>query len=66
MFGFIDGLFIVLIYLLLLLLFGLLMVVGGINVFESVCVVGDDYCICDILLVEVVVMLVVGFCGGVV
>lgn len=52
-------------YLPLILPFGLLMVVGGINVTESARVAGDDYNTRDILLVEAVATLVAGFCGGV-
>ena len=52
-------------YLALLLPFGLLMVVGGINVTESARAAGDDYRTRDILLVEALATLVAGFCGGV-
>jgi AGZA family xanthine/uracil permease-like MFS transporter len=52
-------------YLSLLLPFGLLMVVGGINVSESARAAGDDYRTRDILLVEALATLVAGFCGGV-
>lgn len=52
-------------YLPLILPFGLLMVVGGINVTESARVAGDDYRTRDILLVEALATLVAGFCGGV-
>ena len=52
-------------YLPLLLPFGLLMVVGGINVSESARAAGDDYRTRDILLVEAVATLVAGVCGGV-
>lgn len=45
--------------------FGLLTVVGGINVTESARVAGDDYRTRDILLVEAVATLVAGFLGGV-
>lgn len=63
--GFIDGLPAALDYLPLLLPFGLLMVVGGINVSESARAAGDDYRTRDILLVEAVATLVAGLCGGV-
>jgi len=63
--GFIDGLPTAITYLPLLLPFGLLMVVGGINVSESARAAGDDYRTRDILLVEAVATLVAGFCGGV-
>ncbi len=49
----------------LLLPFGLLMVVGGINVSESARAAGDDYRTRDILLAEAVSTLVAGVCGGV-
>ena len=52
-------------YLPLLLPFGLLMVVGGINVSESARAAGDDYRTRDVLLAEAVSTLVAGFCGGV-
>lgn len=63
--GFIDGLPTAMTYLPLLLPFGLLMVVGGINVSESARAAGDDYRTRDILLVEAVATLVAGLCGGV-
>jgi len=49
----------------LILPFGLLMVVGGINVTESARAAGDEYRTRDILLVEALATLVAGFCGGV-
>lgn len=52
-------------YLPLILPFGLLMVVGGINVTESARVAGDDYATRDILLVEALATLAAGCCGGV-
>jgi adenine/guanine/hypoxanthine permease len=52
-------------YLPLILPFGLLMVVGGINVTESARAAGDAYNTRDILLVEALATLVAGFCGGV-
>jgi AGZA family xanthine/uracil permease-like MFS transporter len=63
--GFIAGLPATVPYLPLLLPFGLLMVVGGINVSESARAAGDDYRTRDILLVEAFSTLVAGFCGGV-
>ncbi len=63
--GFIDGLPAAMDYLPLLLPFGLLMVVGGINVSESARAAGDDYRTRDILLVEALATLVAGLCGGV-
>ncbi|WP_114240117.1 hypothetical protein [Dyella sp. C9] len=61
----IDGLPAAIPYLPLILPFGLLMVVGGINVSESARAAGDDYRTRDILLVEALATLVAGFCGGV-
>lgn len=52
-------------YLPLVLPFGLLMVVGGINVTESARAAGDDYATRDILLTEAFSTLVAGVCGGV-
>ncbi|MEO8365376.1 MAG: hypothetical protein ABI538_04130 [Pseudoxanthomonas sp.] len=63
--GFVEGLAYTVPYLPLLLPFGLLMVVGGINVSESARAAGDDYRTRDVLLVEAVATLVAGFCGGV-
>lgn len=63
--GFIDGLKYTVPYLPLLLPFGLLMVVGGINVSESARAAGDDYRTRDILLAEAFSTLVAGFVGGV-
>jgi AGZA family xanthine/uracil permease-like MFS transporter len=63
--GFIDGLRSSVPYLPLILPFGLLMVVGGINVTESARAAGDDYPVRDILLTEAIATLVAGFCGGV-
>lgn len=45
--------------------FGLLTIVGGINVNESARVAGDEYKTRNILLTEAVATLVAGFCGGV-
>ncbi|MFC4819849.1 hypothetical protein [Dokdonella ginsengisoli] len=63
--GFLDGLPLAVPYLPLLLPFGLLMVVGGINVNESARAAGDDYPTRDILLTEAFSTLVAGVCGGV-
>jgi AGZA family xanthine/uracil permease-like MFS transporter len=63
--GFVDGLASTVPYLPLILPFGLLMVVGGINVTESARAAGDDYRTRDILLVEAFSTLVAGLCGGV-
>jgi AGZA family xanthine/uracil permease-like MFS transporter len=63
--GFIDGLRYTPPYLALIVPFGLLMVVGGINVTESARAAGDDYRVRDILLTEALATLVAGVCGGV-
>jgi len=63
--GFVEGLKYTLPYLALILPFGLLMVVGGINVTESARAAGDDYPVRDILLTEAIATLVAGICGGV-
>ncbi len=63
--GFVDGMKYTLPYLALILPFGLLMVVGGINVTESARAAGDDYEVRDILLTEALATLVAGICGGV-
>jgi AGZA family xanthine/uracil permease-like MFS transporter len=63
--GFVEGLKYIAPYLALILPFGLLMVVGGINVTESARVAGDDYPVRDILLTEALATLVAGICGGV-
>ena len=62
---FVNGLSATVPYLPLLFPFGLLMVVGGINVSESARAAGDDYRTRDILLAEAVSTLVAGLCGGV-
>lgn len=63
--GFIEGLPHTVPFLPLLLPFGLLMIVGGINVSESARAAGDDYRTRDILLAEAFSTLVAGFVGGV-
>jgi len=63
--GFVEGLPATVPYLPLLLPFGLLMVIGGINVSESARAAGDDYRTRDVLLAEAVSTLVAGVCGGV-
>ena len=63
--GFLEGLPHTVPYLPLLLPFGLLMVVGGINVSESARAAGDDYRTRDVLLVEALSTLAAGLCGGV-
>jgi AGZA family xanthine/uracil permease-like MFS transporter len=63
--GFIDGLGATVQYLPLILPFGLLMVIGGINVTESARAAGDDYNTRNILLTEAFSTLVAGLCGGV-
>ena len=63
--GFVAGLPHTVPYLPLLLPFGLLMIVGGINVSESARAAGDDYRTRDVLLVEALATLLAGICGGV-
>lgn len=63
--GFIDGMGRALDYLPVAIPFGLLTIIGGINVTESARVAGDDYNTRNILLVESVATLVAGFAGGV-
>jgi AGZA family xanthine/uracil permease-like MFS transporter len=63
--GFIGGLASMAPYLPLILPFGLLMVIGGINVTESARAAGDDYRTRDILLTEAFSTLAAGLCGGV-
>jgi adenine/guanine/hypoxanthine permease len=63
--GFIDGFRYTTPYLALILPFGLLMVVGGINVTESARAAGDDFSVRDILLTEAIATLIAGICGGV-
>jgi adenine/guanine/hypoxanthine permease len=63
--GFLDGMAGALKYLPIAIPFGLLTVVGGINVTESARVAGDDYSTRDILLTEAVATLIAGVCGGV-
>lgn len=64
-FGFMNGMGEALKYLPIAIPFGLLTVVGGINVTESARVAGDNYKTRDILLVEAVATLIAGICGGV-
>jgi AGZA family xanthine/uracil permease-like MFS transporter len=63
--GFVKGLGLALRYLPLSIPFGLLTVVGGINVTESARVAGDDYSTRDILLTEALSTILAGLCGGV-
>jgi AGZA family xanthine/uracil permease-like MFS transporter len=63
--AFVGGLVPALKYLPIAIPFGLLTVVGGINVTESARVAGDDYDTRDILLTEAVATLLAGVCGGV-
>jgi AGZA family xanthine/uracil permease-like MFS transporter len=60
-----HGLGLALRYLPLSIPFGLLTVVGGINVTESARVAGDDYRTRDVLLVEALATILAGLCGGV-
>jgi AGZA family xanthine/uracil permease-like MFS transporter len=63
--AFLEGIGPALRYLPIAIPFGILTVVGGINVTESARVAGDDYKTRDILLTEAVATLVAGVCGGV-
>jgi adenine/guanine/hypoxanthine permease len=64
-FSFLEGIIPALQYLPIAIPFGILTVVGGINVTESARVAGDDYSTRDILLTEAVATLIAGVCGGV-
>lgn len=64
-FDFINGVVPALKYLPIAIPFGILTVVGGINVTESARVAGDDFNTRNILLTEAVATLVAGLCGGV-
>jgi adenine/guanine/hypoxanthine permease len=63
--GFVRGMGLALKYLPLSIPFGLLTVVGGINVTESARVAGDDYNTRNILLTEAAATILAGLCGGV-
>jgi AGZA family xanthine/uracil permease-like MFS transporter len=63
--GFVDGLGQAVDFLPIAIPFGLLTIVGGINVNESARVAGDDYKTRDILLTEAVATLLAGVTGGV-
>lgn len=62
---FAQGLTLALKYLPISIPFGILTVVGGINVTESARVAGDDYNTRSILFTEAIATLVAGICGGV-
>lgn len=62
---FVNGIIPALKYMPLAVPFGILTIVGGINVTESARVAGDDYRTRDILLTEALATLVAGICGGV-
>jgi adenine/guanine/hypoxanthine permease len=63
--GFLKGFGEALKYLPIAIPFGILTIVGGINVTESARVAGDDYKTRDILLTEAIATLLAGVCGGV-
>jgi AGZA family xanthine/uracil permease-like MFS transporter len=63
--GFTNGFARALKYLPITIPFGLLTVVGGINVTESSRVAGDDYDTRSILLTEAIATVIAGICGGV-
>ncbi len=64
-FEFLKGIEPALKYLPIAIPFGLLTIVGGINVTESARVAGDDYNTRNILLTEAIATIVAGLCGGV-
>jgi len=63
--GFVEGMGRALSYLPVAIPFGILTIVGGINVTESARLAGDDYRTRDILLTEAVATLIAGVFGGV-
>ena len=63
--GWIEGLTTALPYLSVAIPFGLLTIIGGINVTKGARLAGDDYNTREILLTEAVATLIAGFCGGV-
>ncbi len=63
--SFLDGIGPALKYLPIAIPFGILTIVGGINVTESARVAGDNFKTRDILLTEAVATLIAGICGGV-
>jgi len=63
--GFIDGMPVAIKYISIAIPFGLLTIVGGINVTESARLAGDDYRTRDILLTEAIATLIAGLFGGV-
>ncbi|MCX7944514.1 MAG: MFS transporter [Deltaproteobacteria bacterium] len=63
--GFIEGIPLMLKYISVAIPFGLLTIVGGINVTESARLAGDDYRTRDILLTEAIATLIAGVFGGV-
>ncbi len=63
--GFLEGVPGALKYLPIAIPFGLLTVIGGINVTESAKVAGDDYNTRNILLTEAIATIIAGLCGGV-
>ena len=62
---FMEGMGIALRYLPIAFPFGLLTIIGGINVTESARVAGDDYNTTHILMTEAIATLIAGMCGGV-
>ena len=62
---FLQGMEIALRYLPIAFPFGLLTIIGGINVTESARVAGDDYDTRQILMTEAIATLIAGMCGGV-
>jgi adenine/guanine/hypoxanthine permease len=63
--GFVKGMKLALNYIPIALPFGLLTIIGGINVTESARVAGDDYNTTQILFTEAIATILAGLCGGV-
>ncbi len=63
--GFIEGIPLMVKYISIAIPFGLLTIIGGINVTESARLAGDDYRTRDILLTEAVATIIAGIFGGV-
>ncbi|NOY23001.1 MAG: MFS transporter [Acidobacteria bacterium] len=63
--GFLKGMKLALNYIPIALPFGLLTIIGGINVTESARVAGDDFNTTQILFTEAIATILAGLCGGV-
>ncbi|BBB32898.1 putative MFS transporter, AGZA family, xanthine/uracil permease [Thermotomaculum hydrothermale] len=64
-YSFVKGMRLAINYLPVAIPFGILTIVGGINVNESARLAGDNYKTRNILLTEAIATLIAGFCGGV-